>query len=238
MNVCVPIDVESRIEFRRLKAEVGPEAALATVLRLWLTLGQLARATRRVGFLPAEMESEILAGQASEPMQKGLGLTGEANALPGFLRREEGGWYCEVFEGQNRELSPDFISRERKGGIAKGMAGKREEAQASAAQMTLLVPPDAFTLPDGTPMTPGQTRLCTNLIAQLDSYLRLPGRQPRDFTKGLVQDAQRVWDQYDGVAVDRVCMWIYIQRENNHPALPKTTEGCLREWENMVKMVS
>ncbi len=230
-SVHIPIDFEGRPEFRRLVPDLGAAQALAVFTRLFVELAQLARATRRVGFLPDEAVEQFLTTVAWL-LPAGSLLPLLSSGSLSLLRREEGGYFCPSFAELNGHLSPDFQPMHMKGAVAKSIGGVRKQAEVVARQQTLLIDPKILVREDGTLFDAKESNKVTMLIHMVDRNLGRRQRTTSEFTAGLIGDAYRVLKTHSDDEVNRKCAWIVHHRKTDHPAVPKTTEQVLASWDS------
>jgi hypothetical protein len=109
-----------------------------------------------------------------------------------------GGYFCAAFAQDNRHFSPDHVSIQRQGGLARAHELKKKRLTIEAQQHSLLLPPDLFVKSPGTPMTPDEIREVTMTIKLFDNYLGRKSRTNSEFSLGIVQDAWRVLKNFGG----------------------------------------
>ena len=126
---------------------------------------------------------------------------------------------------------------QRLGGKKRGVEAKAKEMEVVGGQLALLLDPKLFVRPDGSAMAPDECRRANMLIVMLDHHLGRKTRMKSEFTAGLIQDSYRVIERFEQEAILRVCTWLSIQRDTNpnHPALPKSTEQVLGDFEKWVR---
>jgi hypothetical protein len=221
----LPPDFMSRGPFRGLRSVLGSELSAAGVVAiLWRDLSYAADVHGRPGFLSdgqVGMLRDAL-GLESDPMPM---LSSEG----GYLRREDGGWFCAAFAAHNRHLSGNTIHMQKLGGLMRGVESRKKALAVEAQQQSLFVPPEVYRRPDGERMDPEQVNRVTMLIKLVDNYTQRTRRGNAEFTEGLVQDAFEVLARHSEEEISRVCVYVHAQRgATAHPAVPQTTEQVLR----------
>lgn len=265
MDKCLhlPLDFAGRHEFRMLERKVGFHTALAAFLTLWRALGYAAE-SHRPGFLNRdqavllEEDLERIGIESQVPCPKSqveeaaggapAAATG-AGALPSIpperwlnrlepmLRSEGDGYFCPMFAAENQHLGSSHVPIQKLGGVTKGVNLQRRQLEKAVQQQSLLLDASLFRRPhDGEPMSAGEVNSAIMLVKLLDGYLGRRARLNSEFTQGLIADAYKVVRHHDEAIINRVCVWIRLQRQarGDHPALPKTTEQLLGEFERFL----
>ena len=225
----VPLDFESRSQFRLMERlpfspQTSPKLiAAALVLFLWRELAYAAQAGGPVGFLPAD-QADLL----NQVFPGALDLLTQV----GFLAAVDGGYFCGTFAADNQHFSPDHMSIQKQGGIARSVALKKRQFASEAQQHSLLLPPELFVKGDGSAMSADEVNRVMMVVKLLDNYLGRKSRVNSEYSPGLVQDAWTVLDKFSDEEINLVCRWIYSKRRTSacHPGLPKTTEQILCDF--------
>ncbi len=244
----IPKDFAGRREFRLLEKEVGKLRAAAWVMFLFRDLAYAAQHSPLgvlsqsdaglLGDALRELGNPLVDKVCDEVCDEGL-EDGPVQVLKRaeWITAVEGGYFCALFAVENKHFGPDYVSMQRLGGKKRGVEAKAKEMEAAGGQLALMLDPKLFVRPDGTAMAPDECRRVNMLIVMLDHHLGRKTRLKAEFTAGLIQDSYRVIERFDQEAILRVCTWLSIQRDTNpnHPALPKTTELVLGDFEKYVR---
>lgn len=245
LNLVFPLDFERHSEFRMLcdalrirLARAGQADPLRLVAReaiflyarLFVELGYLAQVTNRPGFLSCEgvtlFESSLEPsyGEDCSPVK----ILVESRVLVP-LSDGSGQFFCERFARLNAHLSGDYKSGVDRGAANSAVVRAQKQLAKEAMQQAMLLPLEFYKKRDGTTMNDVESRQAILLVKNLDRCLKLPPRQTRQFTEGLVMDAGEVAAKFKDEALMQFYFWLRNNREN--PALPKTTEKILAEFD-------
>jgi hypothetical protein len=120
-----------------------------------------------------------------------------------------------------------------KGAAASALARSKMNIAKAAAAQAMLLPPEIFKRRDGTAMTDTEVNRCMVMIKTIDNCLRMPGRSKRDYSEGLIADAADVAEKHPELRE----FYVWLSTNHEHPAVPKTTEQVLADFERVFAMV-
>lgn len=236
----LPLDFESWPEMRRLRGVVGDAAAVYLLVKFWAELGQLGQMPdrgKRLGWMGSE-EAELFYMGMEAPAADGPGgmaaMMGQL-ARCGLATPEDGGWMCGRFAKVNPHLDANFQPMHMKGAEASRYKRGVAKFHGVAAQLSLQVPEEVWTRPDGGKMDHEEVRRVMVLIRMVDGALG-KGERPATgagYTEGLVQDAYRVVTGYLAEQTEGVCQWLLEHR--GRAGVPTTTEAFLARWEEFAR---
>ena len=228
------MDWESRTWFRRLSVALGSaplavQAALCTFRDCAYAVSDRAE---RPGFLDAG-QAQLLAVAILERFPEPRPLTDQVIAhleTSTLLTRQEDGWFCAPFAEENQHL---FTTKMQVlGGVTRGVRVAAQRLEASAAQQTLLINPPMVRRPDtGETLSGPECNRLTLTIMLIDRNL---GRNPSttsQYSQGLLDDAWRVCSRYSDETIQAVCCWLRLQADKAHPAVPRTAEQVLADFD-------
>lgn len=246
----LPLDFERTHEFRLLvnalksKAVVGanlPEksfdaSAVFIYLRLFVELAFLARTTNRPGYLT--QSGKTLFESTLEPM---FGADCHAADLlheSGILETAQGAdgeMYCPVFAQLNAHCAGNYVGKEKRGNIASLYERRKHTTAQEALQQALMLDKEIFRKREGGVMTDSEINRAMVLIKTLDNALGY-ARPIKHYTEALVADAFEVSAKYAREPEILRSMFIWIMTNRTEPALPKTTEQILTQFETIEGM--
>lgn len=228
----VPMDLESRAQFRLLEKSLGKAKALAAVYVLFRWLGYEASA----GVRPGQIEL-VKVPLLQEDLQEVLSFVGakegwDALVAADFLEANEAGFYSKMFAAENEHLGADYVSMQRKGGLARSAKLQRQAAMTAATQQVRMVEQDLFirvAAATGRELEPEQKNRCLMLVKVMDNVTQRRARLTSEFAEGLVTDAARVAERYSDEEIERVMQMLMVKR--NEPNPPRT-EDILRNFDS------
>lgn len=249
----IPVDFERTHEFRllvqALKTRAGKSvedksveaSAVFIFMRLFVDLAFLARSTNRPGYLTRtgkllfESSLEPLFAEDSQPTD----LLKEALLLelPQSTAVEDGELFCPLFAQLNPHFAGNYVSKEKRGNVASLYERQKRQVAQEAQHQALLLPPETFRKRDGGElMTEPEINRAMALIRTIDNALGSPRRSTQQYNEALIADAFDISSKYarEPDVIKEVYMWILNNRA--HPALAKTTEQILKDFENVERM--
>ena len=227
MDIHLPIDLESRQEFRLLRLHIPDARSLVFLFfRLWRELGYEVQATGRVGHL-SRPSLKLLDDDVLELKADLACLLVEA----GLFTETPTGWHCELFARSNKHLDPNLRPQHLRAADASSFSRKQKHVAVEAAQQSLLVDEKIFADAAGAPLAHDEVRKITVMVKSCDNALFRPDRTPAQFTAGLVLDALTVLREHTEdefqLVIDR------LARKRTHPAVKGlTTEALLADFRN------
>lgn len=223
------------------------QAATFMLLRLFVTLGYLARSTNRPGWLTsrgAEQYASSLEPLYGAVEKDGPGTEPRPGGLPadllvkcGLLTAEpepNPGWFCPLFARLNPHLAGNFKRGCDKGNTNSRISAALKRVTEEAAHQCMMFPPEKFKKRDQSEMTATESQRSMVLIQMVDRCLGLRQRAKGEFTDGLMASACAVVEQHDSDALRNFYFWLGNNRQ--HPSLPKTTEELLLQFETYFPM--
>lgn len=242
-SVHVPLDLESRTQFRVLEARIGKVNALAAVFLLFRELGYCAP-DDELGML-REPRLSLFKGTIAGA---GVCTVEDLGCEGGFLINSAAGdrpngagaegapvpvLFCPIFAAENRHLAWDFLTMQKEGGLARSAKVKQKQAQAEAVKTGEMLQPELMvklTEAGGREaMTIEEKNRTLMLIRYLDNVLGRKSRLNSEFTEGLVADAFAAMQKVSELEVEELGRHLMRQRETRGLALK--TEDVLREWD-------
>lgn len=226
-TLCIPSDFRSLGAFRHLSLELGNDPLRAAGLVCHL-FGDLAYAAERspLGFMSENNARLFRAMFPSEKDPVEL-LASE----PGFLVKVDGGWHCPVFAEKNKHWNPLCMSIQEMGGQVTGMKKLEKRLLKQAGMQDLLgLDPVCFQHADGRMMESAEARRTELLIRNADACFGRRVRTKSEFTPTLIQNAWRALHDFSEEDVNRVLVTVRKHAATNHPALPKSTEEMLENF--------
>lgn len=152
-----------------------------------------------------------------------------------YLQEAEGGWVCPEFAALNRQLAPGHMTLQQQGGHARAIKYKRDEAERTAQQQSLLIDREVYLRPtDGTAMDSEEINRVMTIIKLFDNVLKRRARLTNEYSQGLVQDAWRVRQEHTDADINTVASWLNAKMVEGHPSLPPNTETLLRTFRRFV----
>ena len=250
----LPLDYEQLSEFWQLRAALQgtpsptplhpkqiDQAATFLLLRLFVTLGYLARSTNRPGLLSRTGAEQFAA--SLDPLY-GSPATGAAPNLPveilvkvGLLVPEpEAGWFCPMFAGLNAHLAGNFKRACDKGNLRSRMSAALKKLNEVVGTQAHLFPPEIFKRQDGVAMDETEAKRSMVCIQMLDRALGVMRmRTKAEFTEGVMASACAATKLHDSAELFRFYNWLHENKE--HPALPKVAEDVLKDFEKYFQMM-
>ncbi len=248
--VHVPIDFESRQQFRLLAQQIGVLEAAGVLVFLWrelaytadrADLGLLSKddlalfnhtiCNQTEGELPNATEHLIKAGVLRpRPIpENGPGQNGERPT----------DYDCPMFNKDNEHLGVMLgnVSMGQPGGFATSIKYRKRKVEAETSTQLALIDADKFEKPDGARMDPDECNRCVMMVKMFDNFTGRRSRLSSEFTVGLMQDAWRIISNGKPEAIDQMCHWLMANQDNRHPGLPKTTEQVLRDFDRYYVMM-
>lgn len=232
-NLHLPLDHESWVEYRALKAAVGPVSATFALIRLFVDLGYQAKAGSPIGLL--DERAQKFANEGMEEMGKiETGRAIETACCPiealkasGFLVPREGGLFCQQFERLNTHLDAGYKPMHMRGAAMSAFVRGTRKDSRQMTQYALLIPTHIWEKEDGTKLTHEEINDVMTLIRGCDNALGKPERPANEsgFTQQLARSAFAVLQEFPADQVERILRKIVESR--GHPALPPTTEQLL-----------
>jgi len=249
----LPLDFERTHEFRLLVNALKSKSVSANLpeksfeasavflyIRLFVELAFLARTTNRPGYLTKsgtllfEASLEPLFGDSCRP----AAVLKEAMILEEPQAAEDGDLYCPVFAQLNPHFAGNFVSREKRGNIASLYERQKRHVAQEANQQALMLSTDApniFRKRDGGVMSDSEINRAMVLIKTLDNALGL-ARSTKQYSEALIADAFDISAKYAREPEVLRSMFIWIMQNRTNPALPKTTEQILPQFETIERM--
>lgn len=222
----MPLDLESRTQFRILEGRIGKERALAAVYLLF----------RELGYCAQDDELGLLGGPRVELFRDSIRAicATEDLAVQGcFLRKEESAaFFCPLFSELNRHLDRHYVPMQKAGGLARAAKCKAQQAEAEAIKQGEMLQPELLVKMEGAeskPMSEAEKNRTLMLIKLLDNVLGRKARMNSEFTPGLIADAYVAMQKADESEVDALVRHFLSTRERRGVGL--RTEDVLREWE-------
>lgn len=251
MELHLPLDFQSLPEYRLFVADLGQNQtvlqpltetrAIALFIRLFVDLGHEAARTGRAGFI---------SGPGLKLLK--LALTDDVIASmrqAGLLTPHEDGFYCERFERHNSHLSPRHEKKEDVGARHSAIARNKRNIAAEASQQAMLLPPEIWKDRAGQPVPPSLIQRLLVFIRTLDNCLNIKNRHKTQYTEGLIADAAHAWQwiennlpastpegSHDDSARQRFYFWINDRINESHPAVHRTTEQLLANWDDLAAL--
>lgn len=232
MDIHLPIDLESRQEFRLLRLHI-PDARTLVFLffRLWREFGYEAQSTGRVGHLSTASLNLLAADFPDLKADLACSLV-EAR----LIEPAEGGYHCELFARSNKHLDPNARPMHLRAADVSAWARRQKHVVAEAAQQSLLVDEKIFADAEGAPLAPDEVRRLTVLVKSCDNALFRADRTPAQFTTGLVLDALTVLREHTEDEIQLVLD--QLARKRTHPAVKGlTAEALLADFRNLAGKV-
>lgn len=245
----LPLDFERTHEFRLLVNELKTRAngsgtektfeasAVYIYLRLFVELAFLARTTNRPGYLTKS--GKLLFESSLEPMFGADASPAEILKAAMILEVPQAGdeedLYCPVFAQFNEHTAGNYTSKEVRGNRASQYERQKNRTAHEALQQALTLSPEIFRKREGGVMTEVEIQRAMVFIKTLDNALGNQ-RSTKQYSESLVADAFTVSSKYarEADVLKKMFMWIMNNRTN--PALPKTTEQILSQFEVVEKL--
>ncbi|MGN6553250.1 MAG: hypothetical protein ACTHLW_05965 [Verrucomicrobiota bacterium] len=242
----IPLDFERLPEFRLLVNALRSRSkpceprllesnAVFVWTRLYVELALLAKSSNRPGYLTLggrqlfESTLEPLFAEDCNPTD----LLLSAGVLE--LRGEE--LFCPLFAQLNPHFASDYVSKERKGNAVSIVKRSEKHLAHEATAQAMLLPSEMFRKSDGTPMNDSEIQRAMMLIKRLDNCLKKTSRRKTEFGQGLIADAhdvaQRYLDKPD--QLKKFYAWLITRRD--HPRVPQTAEGVLKQFDELLASV-
>lgn len=258
----IPLDVEQLAETCQLRTALRSlrtanpamaanpreieQAALFLILRLFITLGYLARSTNRPGVLTfggaLQLRESLqpLYGDDCDPVKL---LQDVGFIVPLADGQQNGAWHCELFAKLNGHLAGDYRPGHMKGNEGRQVTLAVQAGMASAPHQALLLLPEACqrTLPDGSrvPFEPQELDRLMVVIGAIDKIFKFT-RQRTQFTESLLNAAAKACAVcgYNSTAVApefrQFLGWLISHRDS--PRVPKTTDQLLADFETLYRL--
>lgn len=250
MNLNLPLDFESTPEFWQLceniqevrltqgapsSTRLNEMAATFLWLRLWISLGYLAKSTNKPGHIGGDgmrrFEQSLDPIFAEDVAHKVLsaGSTPLLVLVPGCPTPA---WTCPLFAKLNAHTAGDYKPGHIVGNQRSRLSAARKVIERDAPVQAQLLPPDIFQHKDGRTMDAALVRSCTKLIMTVDRCRMAPPRGFNAWTAGLMADAGDVVERYGDRAeeMDEFYNWL-LESGGKHPNVPKTTEEILADFD-------
>ncbi len=217
-------DFERWPEVRSLAALFPPDggasiAALETV-RLFVELVYQAPVTRRVGYLSDKLTRSL----ACLPQLVESGL---------LIPCPEGGFVCPRFESLHSHLRAGQESIQVKGKRHQSFSRARKVAEERSFQLSLGIDPKLWVDAAGAALAEDEIRKVTMLVLTFDAACNNGVRSARrqdQITASLIQDALRILRSNAEDLIHGVALAIL---DSVHPAMPRSTESALRDFEKL-----
>ena len=251
----LPLDYEQLSEFWQLRATLQStpspaalhpkqidQAATFLLLRLFITLGYLARSTNRPGLLTRKGAEQYAASldplygtPPGDPSAVGS-LPVEILVKVGLLLPEpEAGWFCPMFAGLNAHLAGNFKRACDKGNLRSRMSAALKKLNEVVGTQARLFPPEIFKRQDGVAMDETEAKRSMVCIQMIDRALGVVRMRTRaEFTEGVMASACAATKLHDSAELFRFYNWLHENKE--HPAMPKVTEDVLKDFEKYFAM--
>lgn len=236
----VPLDYEQLPELWQLRSELQTrassltpnqvaEAASYIFLRLFVTLGYLARSTNKPGLLTCAGAKQFTGsleprfGDDCDPMR-----LLETTKL---LTPTDADWYCPLFARLNPHLAGNFKPGHVVGNERSRLAAAMKNIPGEALQQGQLLgmrKPEVFKKQNGEDMNSTESQRCIVLIRTLDRCL---GKQRGEYeiSAGMMATSCAIVEKYPAEQLKTFYFWLVSHRED--PLTPETTELLLPEFE-------
>ncbi len=246
----IPVDFERLPDYQQLVVLLGgedgatpPVKAAFIFTRLFVDLAYQAEKTNEPGLLTAagaELFCRSVHGRVGLGCAEIIEILCRSELL--VMRSvsnpptEAMEYFCPRFAKLNPHLSGDFKPGHLKGADLSAHVRRKRGVAEDAAKLSMLLPIDTWKGRDGKELDANQINRTIRLIKTLDNCTRRPGRNKSEFGEGLIADAAAVADAHTDDELEAACRWLVLQRE--HPAVPKTTEQLLQQWETVKTMAN
>lgn len=248
----VPLDVEQLAEMCQLRGLLRESRTLAGVtvnpreieaaasflfLRLFITLGYLARSTNKPGRLTPAGATQLceslepIFGDNCDPVK----LLSDASLLAAV----DGGWQCALFTQLNEHLAGDYRPKHMKGNDMRQVGIAIKEAAAAAPHQAMLLLPGVCLKPDGTKFNPQELDRIVLVIGTLDKIFKFT-RNRTQYTESLMNSAFNacVKCQYTSTSMPEELRqffgWLINHRD--HPRVPSTTDQLLADFPTTLEL--
>jgi len=244
MSLHIPLDFEQLPELCRLRRALSSRAtgttsnkqfeAVATFVfvRLFVSLGYLAKSTCQPGMIPPE---DLLNFRATlEPL-----FGDDCDVIKiltdvGLLKRMDGSTelYCELFAKENPHLSGNYQPAHMKGNANSRLKAAENNILSSQAEMDFASKP--FQKAEGGEMTDEEKKRSAYIIRMVDRCLKLSERKNSEFHAGVMASACSIDARYDrDTKIRPFCQWLNI---TSRPNIPKTTDVLLGRFDEIYLM--
>lgn len=235
-TISFPRGLTELVEFRRLCLHVGGRHnAVATVWHLFSHLANSAQAGA-VGFIP-DRDVDLLLAEFADKAEW------EALKESGWVRKSDGGWLCERFARLNQHLDPAHRTTAAKGGVMKRFDQKLKKTEANSLSQLALLPAECFRV-DGRALSSEEIQRVQMLVVAMDGVTNRADRKSHegDWPADLVANAHAVVAKYGPGAAMNVCRELVrlgfdAAGGRANPAVPSTTELCLRRFDQLVALL-
>lgn len=238
-TIIFPRGLAELVEFRRLSLNVGGRhAALAAVWHLFSHLANSVQAG----------EVGVLRGRDQDLLRAELADPAEFVALieAGWLTERpevEGDFICPLFARFNTHLDPGHRSRDSLGGKMKKLNQQIRQAEQTAVSQMALLPAESFRV-EGRMLNSEEITHVRTLVRAVDGVTARADRKPHegDWPADLIANAHAVVAKYGqplaiGVCRELVRLGFDAGSGVPNPAVPTTTELCLRRFDQLVELV-
>lgn len=208
-------------------------------MKLWVSLGYEAQRPTEAGALT---EVGVLSVDATKLWSMEVGHPFATSTLPaleagGVLeKRPDGSYFCARFAQVNAHLSVSHESKEDKGARRSAIVRSRNLIAAEADQQAMLLPPEIYKDRAGRTLTDVEVRRTLIHIRMLDRCLGTKTRHQGSYTEGLIADAVASLEDVPADGKRREEFYYWVNDNATHPALPKTTEQLLADWQRVMEM--
>lgn len=236
-TISFPRGLTELVEFRRLCLHVGGRHnALATVWHLFAHLAHSAQ-VGAVGFIP-DRDVDLLRAEFADKAEW------VALQESGWVTRTgDGGWLCERFARLNQHLDPAHRTMAARGGVMNRFDQKLKKTEANSLSQLTLLPAECFRV-EGRALSSEEIQRVQMLVVAMDGVTNRADRKSHegDWPSDLVAHAHAVLGKYGpGVAMN-VCRELVrlgfdAAGRRANPAVPSTTELCLRRFDQLVALL-
>jgi hypothetical protein len=244
MSLHIPLDFEQLPELCRLRRALALRATGATspkqyeaiatfvFLRLFVSLGYLAKSTCQPGMLPADdllnfrATLEPLFGDECDPIK----ILTEV----GLLKRLDGSTelYCELFAKENPHLSGNYQPAHMRGNANSRLKAAENNILSSQSEMDFAS--KAFQKQEGGDMSEEEKKRSAYIIRMVDRCLKLSERKNNEFHAGIMASACSIDGRYDrDTKIRPFCQWLNL---STRPNIPKTTDVILGRFDEIYLM--
>ncbi len=217
-------------------SDILPAVVMFAFGRLWVDLAYAAGQRGKPGVMDKKSVALYLSSlRGMFPKKTEVVL----DCLNGTLLEPagEGGFYSDRFAKLHPELESGHRRKEDVGNEHSRIARNARKIAAEAAAQGMLLPPEIYKRKDGSALGSTDANRCLVIIRTLDTCLKVRERHQHQYTGGLIADAAAAVDSVrDWSDEERKQFFFWIADHVAHPALPKTTEQLLSDWERVLAM--